>query len=97
MNLNNEFSLNDLYKIIPLFFSAIILMAIAYFLARTFASGIQQVKCISLECGLQNGTLAVFVATEISNEIVYIIPTAAYALIMYITGFIFIWLIRKSS
>ena len=32
MNLNNEFSLNDLYKIIPLFFSAIILMAIAYFL-----------------------------------------------------------------
>ena len=74
-----------------------VMMAIAFFLAKTFASGIQQVKCISLECGLQNGTLAVFVATEISNEIVYIIPTAAYALIMYITGFIFIWLLRKSS
>ena len=75
----------------------IVMMAIAYFLARTFASGIQQVKCISLECGLQNGTLAVFVATEISNEIIYIIPTAAYALIMYVTGFIFIWILRKSS
>ena len=68
----------------------IVMMIIAYFLAKTFASGIEQIKCISLECGLQNGTLAVFVATEISNEIVYMIPTAAYALIMYFTGFIFI-------
>ena len=74
----------------------ILMMAIAYFLAKKFASGIRQVKCISLECGLQNGTLAVFVATEISNEIIYIIPTAAYALIMYVTGFIFIWFLRKS-
>ena len=75
----------------------IVMMAIAYFLAKKFASGVKQVKCISLECGLQNGTLAVFVATEISSEIIYIIPTAAYALIMYLTGFIFIWLLRKST
>ena len=75
----------------------IVMMVFAYYLAKTFASGIQQIKCISLECGLQNGTLAVFVATEISNEIVYMIPTAAYALIMYITGFIFIWMLRKTT
>ena len=75
----------------------ILMMAIAYYLAKKFASGIQQVKCISLECGLQNGTLAVFVATEISSETIYLIPTAAYALIMYITGFIFIWFLRKSD
>ena len=73
----------------------IVMMVFAYYLAKTFASGIQQIKCISLECGLQNGTLAVFVATEISNEIVYMIPTAAYALIMYITGFIFIYFLRN--
>ena len=71
------------------------MMIIAYYLAKTFASGIDQIKCISLECGLQNGTLAVFVATEISNEIVYMIPTAAYALIMYITGFIFVFLVKN--
>ncbi len=75
----------------------IVMMAIAYFLAKTFATGIKQVKCISLECGLQNGTLAVFVATEISNEIIFMIPTAAYALIMYITGFMFIYFLRKSN
>ena len=73
----------------------ITMMIIAYYLAKTFASGIDQIKCISLECGLQNGTLAVFVATEISNEIVYMIPTAAYALIMYFTGFIFIYFLRN--
>ena len=73
----------------------ITMMIIAYYLAKTFASGIDQIKCISLECGLQNGTLAVFVATEISNEIIYMIPTAAYALIMYFTGFIFIYFLRK--
>ena len=73
----------------------IVMMVIAYYLAKTFASGIKQIKCISLECGLQNGTLAVFVATEISNEIVYMIPTAAYALIMYFTGFIFIYFLRN--
>ncbi len=75
----------------------IVMMAIAYFLAKKFASGIKQIKCISLECGLQNGTLAVFVASELSNEIIYVIPTAAYALIMYITGFIFIWFLRKTT
>ena len=73
----------------------IVMMIIAYYLAKTFASGIKQMKCISLECGLQNGTLAVFVATEISSDIVYMIPTAAYALIMYITGFIFIYILRN--
>ena len=70
-------------------------MIIAYYLAKTFASGIEQVKCISLEFGLQNGTLAVFVATEISSEIVYMIPTAAYALIMFVTAIIFAFAVNK--
>jgi BASS family bile acid:Na+ symporter len=75
----------------------IVMMLIAYFVAKSFATGIKQIKCIALECGLQNGTLAVFVATQIFSEIIYIIPTAAYALIMYITGFIFMYILRKSN
>ncbi len=73
------------------------MMFIAYYLAKTFASGIEQRKCISLECGLQNGTLAVFVSTQIFNDIIYMIPTAAYALIMYITAFIFLFIVKRSS
>ena len=73
------------------------MMLIAYFIAKTFATGIPQIKCISLECGLQNGTLAVFVATQIFDDIIYIVPTASYALIMYITGFIFMYILRNSK
>ena len=75
----------------------IAMMTLAYFLAKKFVSGIPQQKCIALECGLQNGTLAVFVATLIFDDISYIVPTGAYALIMYITGFIFIYILRKQS
>ena len=73
----------------------IVMMLIAYNIAKIYASGLEQRKCIAIECGLQNGTLAIFVATQISNEIVYLIPTAAYALIMYLTGFLFIYLLRN--
>jgi len=75
----------------------IAMMLIAYFIAKSFATGIPQVKCIAIECGLQNGTLAVFVATQLFDEIIYIVPTASYALIMYITGFIFVYILRKSN
>ena len=74
----------------------ITMMVIAYYLGKTFASGVKQQKCIALECGLQNGTLAIFVSTQIfGTDIIYITPTAAYALIMYITGFIFVFLIKN--
>ena len=73
------------------------MMIIAFFISKKFVSGVPQQKCIALECGLQNGTLAVFVSTLIFDEIAYFVPTAAYALIMYITGFIFIYILRKSN
>ena len=76
----------------------ITMMIIAYYLAKAFASGIKQMKCIALECGLQNGTLAIFVSTQIFGaDILYVTPTAAYALIMYLTGFIFVFLLRRST
>ncbi len=75
----------------------VVMMTLAYFIAKKFVTGIAQQKCIALECGLQNGTLAVFVVTLIFDDVAYIIPTGAYALLMYITGFIFIYILRKSN
>ncbi len=75
----------------------LIMMAVGYYLAKILTSGIEQRKCISLECGLQNGTLAVFVSTQIFNEITYLVPTAAYALIMFVTSLAFVYLVRKIS
>jgi len=82
---------------VPVLILNIVIMILAYFIAKTFATGIKQTKCIALECGLQNGTLAVFVATQIFDDIVYVVPTAAYALLMYITAFIFIYFIKRIS
>ena len=75
----------------------VVMMIIAYYLAKFLASGVAQRKCISLECGLQNGTLAVFVASQLFNDVTFLIPTAAYALIMFITSLIFVFFVRKVS
>ncbi len=68
---------------------------LGFFLAKYFASGIAQRKCISLECGLQNGTLALFVGTQLFDDIVFMVPTAAYALIMFVTSIFFVLIVRK--
>ena len=75
----------------------VVMMTLAFYIAKFFAMAVPQRKCISLECGLQNGTLAVFVATQIFSDVAYMVPTAAYALIMYITGFIFIYILKNSN
>jgi len=74
----------------------VIMMVVGYYIAKMFASRASQRKCISLECGLQNGTLAVFVSSQLFNEIVYMVPTAAYALIMFITSIVFVFIIKKT-
>ena len=73
----------------------ITMIFVGYFVAKFFASGVAQRKCISLECGLQNGTLAVFVTTQLFEDIIFMVPTAAYALIMFCTSIIFVIIVRK--
>ena len=73
----------------------IIMIFVGYYVGKYFVSGLAQRKCISLECGLQNGTLAVFVATELFDNIAFMVPTAAYALIMFVTSIFFVLIVRK--
>jgi len=73
----------------------VVMMTVGFYVAKVFASDMAQRKCISLECGLQNGTLAVFVSTQIFDNIVYMVPTAAYALIMFVTSIIFVFLVKN--
>ena len=68
-----------------------------FLLDQKLVSGIAQQKCISLECGLQNGTLAIFVATMLFDDVAFLVPSGAYAITMYITGFIFIYILKKSN
>ena len=71
------------------------MIIIGFYVAKFWVSGIAQRKSISLECGLQNGTLAVYVATQLFDQKVYLFPTAAYALIMFVTSIFFVLLVRK--
>ncbi len=73
----------------------VVMMIVAYYIAQLLASGTEQKKCITIECGLQNGTLAIFVATSIFGGGMYVIPAATYSLIMFGTSLIFVYLVRK--
>jgi BASS family bile acid:Na+ symporter len=75
----------------------IVMMVVGFYVAKIFSSGVAQQRCISLECGLQNGTLAVFVGTQLFDDMVYIIPTAAYALMMMATSIIFVYIVKKNT
>jgi len=75
----------------------VVMMVVAYYVAQLLASGKEQKKCITIECGLQNGTLAIFVATSIFGGGIYVIPAATYSLIMFATSLIFVYLVRKTA
>jgi BASS family bile acid:Na+ symporter len=73
------------------------MMALAYFVARLFASGRPQRIAISLECGLQNGTLAIAVAALLFGGGLAAVPAATYSLIMFATALIFIAFLRRTA
>ena len=75
------------------------MMILGFYIAKYFASGVAQQRCISIECGLQNGTLALFVGTQIFGENItaFIVPTAAYALMMMITSIVFVFIVKKNT
>ena len=74
------------------------MMIIGFYVAKFFASGVAQQRCISLECGLQNGTLAIFVGSQLFGQnMTYMVPTAAYALIMMATSVLFVLFLRKKT
>ncbi len=74
------------------------MMIVAFYIAKFFATGVAQRRCISLEAGLQNGTLAVFVGMQLfGDNMTYMVPTAAYALIMMTTSVIFVLILKKQT
>ena len=74
------------------------MMIVAFYIAKFFATGVAQRRCISLEAGLQNGTLAVFVGIQLfGTNMTYMVPTAAYALIMMATSVIFVLILRRQT
>jgi len=75
----------------------LVMMAIAFILASLFATGPRQRIAISLECGLQNGTLAIAVAALLFGGGLVTVPAATYSLIMFGTGLLFVAILRRMT
>ena len=72
-------------------------MALGYMTAKVFGiKGKSQIS-ITIESGIQNGTLAFVIATTILNNVEMGLPTGAYSIWMFITGGILMWRLGRSS
>ena len=73
----------------------VVIMITAFYIAQLFGTGNSQKKSIAIECGLQNGTLAIFVGTALFGGGTYVVPAATYSLIMFVTSLFFVFLVKK--
>lgn len=76
---------------LPTLLLNILTMGLGYLTARLFKLNLKSAISITVESGIQNGTLAIVIATSILNNFEMSIPTAAYAIWMFITGGILMW------
>ena len=72
-------------------------MALGYLTAKVFGiKGKSQIS-ITIESGIQNGTLAFVIATTILNNVEMGLPTGAYSIWMFITGGMLMWRLGVSK
>ena len=74
----------------------LIMMFFSYYLSKSLIQNVSQQRAITLECGLQNGTLAIVVANVFFDGGAYLIPAATYSLIMYVTALPYIYYLRRN-
>jgi len=76
----------------------LIMMGLAMGLAKVARLMRRQQTAITFECGLQNGTLAIFVAASLIGSKAMTIPAAIYSLLMFATATVYIiFSIRRST
>ncbi len=70
-------------------------LMVGYFLPRLFKLPPKQAVAISMEVGIHNGSLAIYIALSILNQGEMTIPAVVYSLIMFITAAIFAFWSQK--
>ena len=73
----------------------ILALGIGYLFAKLFKLSHKQAITIGYEVGIQNGALALMVAGTIIGNETMMIPAVTYSLFMFMTGFIFYWILKK--
>ena len=72
-------------------------LLIGYLLAKLFKLSQKQAITIGYEVGIQNGALALMIAGTIIGNNTMMIPAVTYSLLMFITGFVFYWILKKNT
>jgi BASS family bile acid:Na+ symporter len=76
----------------------VLTMMVGFLLARVFRLSFKEGISISIESGIQNGTLAITIATVLLANTSYAVAAAVYSLIMFVTGALIIfWSIWKQA
>ncbi len=71
-------------------------MGSAYALALAARLPAERAIAITIECGIQNGSLAMFVGATLLHDELMMLPGAAYGVLMFPTAFAFIaWVVRR--
>lgn len=70
-------------------------MSLGFLSAKMFKLDFKSSISITIESGIQNGTLAFVIATTILNNIEMGIPIGAYSIWMFVTGGILMWKLSK--
>jgi len=75
----------------------LIMIFLSYLLSRTLKLRAKEAIAISIECGLQNGTLALFVALTLIGNSLMSVPAAIYSLLMYPLIFLAMYIFRSKK
>lgn len=71
------------------------MLLIGFALAKWAGAPLRQVATVAIESSVQNTTLAIVIATSILMNDEMALPAAVYSLLMYVTGFSFVFLMRR--
>lgn len=74
----------------------ILTLSISFILARALSLPFRQSLTISIESGIQNGTLGIAIATTLLHNATMSIPSAIYSIIMFITAGAIIYIGNKT-
>ena len=72
-------------------------MSIGYLSAKLFSISKKQAISISIETGIQNGTMAIMIATTLLGNTAFAVAPAIYSILMFFTGGAIIFLGNKKS
>lgn len=70
-------------------------MGTGYLAPRLLGLQRRQAIAISMEIGIHNGTLAIFIALNVLHNTMMSVPAAIYSLIMFVTAALFAWRVSR--